>query len=162
MKKMSVILCVFLASCVHQNNDQTKVMQNRLDSLQTILAESYRPDFGDFMLDIQVHHSKLWVAGNNQNWPLAGYEVQKIKMTINNLVKYQSQRKEIPILGMLDRAVDSVQIAVNKKDPAKFKTTFDYVTNTCNICHRSYHYDFNVIKTPDSTPFTNQVFKPSE
>lgn len=162
MKRFLIIFSVFLVSCGNQSTNSTKVIQTQADSLQTRTDETYRPDFGEFMLDIQIHHSKLWFAGKNKNWPLATYEIKKINETIADLVKYQSHRQEISILGMLARAVDSVQVAVNKKDLAKFKITFDYTTNTCNICHRSYHYDFNVIKTPESSPFTNQEFKPKE
>lgn len=162
MKAVLIILCIFIFSCRNHHAKTTQALQNKVDSLKAEIAEMYQPDFGEFMIDIQIHHSKLWQAGNNNNWPLATYEIKKIKETIDDLVKYQNQRQEISIMGMLARSVDSVQIAVNKKDPGKFKTTFDYVTNTCNICHRSYHYGFNVIKTPESSPFTNQEFKPAE
>jgi hypothetical protein len=114
------------------------------------------------MIDIQVHHSKLWFAGKHQNWELADYEVKKIKETIYDLVKYQSDRKEISIMGMVDRSVDSVRVAIKEKDLAQFSTTYNYLTNTCNICHRSYQIGFNVIQVPQSSPFTNQDFKPIE
>lgn len=162
MKRYLIILFAFFVSCNNPNPENTGNMQKRLDSLETKLAETYRPDFGEFMIDIQVHHSKLWFAGKNKNWALAGFEIQKINETIADLVKYQQHRKEISIMGMLARAVDSVGVAVRKKDLDKFNSTFDYMTKTCNICHMSYDYDFNVIKTPESSPFTNQEFKPIE
>jgi len=162
MKRVFFIISVFLSACGGQNTDNAQLLQNRVDSLETKLAETYKPDFGEFMIDIQVHHSKLWFAGKNQNWNLANFEVKKMKETIDDLVKYQSQRKEITIMGMLDRSLDSVRVAIEEKDMPQFKTTYGYLTNTCNICHRSYDVGFNVIKIPESSPFSNQEFQPIE
>ncbi|HET6557518.1 MAG TPA: hypothetical protein VFG54_09405, partial [Prolixibacteraceae bacterium] len=108
MKSVCLILSFFLTACAGQHADKVQQLQNRVDSLQTKLEKAYIPDFGEFMIDIQVHHSKLWFAGKHQNWELADYEVKKIKETIYDLVKYQSERKEISIMGMVDRSVDSV------------------------------------------------------
>lgn len=162
MKRALIILIIFLTTCGNQQPENIQILQNRIDSLELVSARTYTPDFGEFMIDIQVHHSKLWLAGKNQNWQLADYQVTKIKKTINDLVKYQSERKEISILGMLDRSVDSVRVVIHKKDPAKFIPTYDYMTNTCNIFYRSYNYGFNVITTPKSSPFTNQEFQLKE
>lgn len=162
MKGTFLILLAFLTACGSPPQESLRLLESNADSLETINARAYTPDFDELMIDIQIHHSKLWLAGSHQNWPLAGYQVKKIKESINDLVKYQSQRKEIAILGMLDRSVDSVGVAIQKKDPAQFTVTFDYLTNTCNICHRSYDVGFNVIRTPKSSPFTNQEFQPIE
>jgi hypothetical protein len=162
MKIYLILFSVFLTACISQPAESIRLLESKVDSLEKINARAYTPDFGEFMIDIQIHHSKLWLAGSNKNWPLADYQAKKIKETISDLVKYQSERKEIAILGMLDRSVDSVRVAIAKKDPAKFIITYDYVTNTCNICHRSYDVGFNVIRTPGSSPFTNQDFHPLE
>ena len=34
---------------------------------------------------MQVHHAKLWFAGHANNWALAGYELKKIKETIEEV-----------------------------------------------------------------------------
>lgn len=60
--------------------DNTQGLQNRIDSLEAILADTYKPGFGDFMSSIQVHHNKLWFAGQNQNWKLADFEVHVVKI----------------------------------------------------------------------------------
>jgi hypothetical protein len=55
MKYLLLALPVILLTACQQNN-------------------AYTPGFGDLMSSIQVHHSKLWFAGKNQNWALAAYE----------------------------------------------------------------------------------------
>jgi hypothetical protein len=64
------------------------------------------------MSGIQVHHAKLWFAGDARNWKLA-----------------------------------------------EFKSAFILLTNTCNNCHRATKHEFNVIRVPQTPPFTNQVFE---
>lgn len=162
MKKVLLIISVFLSACGAQNTSHVQLLQSRIDSLENQLAESYKPGFGEFMLDIQIHHSKLWFAGKNKNWELAHFEVSEMMETVDNLAKYQSERKEMMMMGMLTRALDSVQMAVGQKDLSKFNSTFSYLTKTCNICHEAAKFEFNVIKVPESSPFSNQEFQPIE
>jgi cytochrome c553 len=104
------------------------------------------PRLSDLMNEaMQVHHTKLWFAGNAHNWPLAGYEVRKIKETIleikETIVEIQtasSAWRQVPVgelLTNLDSSVGSLEQAVKAKDPAKFNTAYSQLTATCNACH---------------------------
>ncbi len=42
-------------------------------------SEPYEPSIGDIMAQQQVRHLKLWFAGRAGNWPLADYEIGKLK-----------------------------------------------------------------------------------
>lgn len=78
MKQGIPILFTFgLISC-NQQTDQIQFLQKRVDSLDHKVAGTYKPGFGEFMSDIQVHHNKLWFAGQNQNWKLADFEIHEI------------------------------------------------------------------------------------
>ncbi len=112
------------------------------------------------MSGIQVHHEKLWFAGDAQNWPLADFEINEIKETIDDINTYNTDRPEIKSLPMIAPAIDSVANAIKQKDPAMFKRSFVLLTSTCNNCHHATNHAFNVIKIPDTPPFSNQVFKP--
>jgi hypothetical protein len=146
-------------ACGSQKTDNTRLLQNRIDSLEIILADSYKPGFSDFMIGIQVHHSKLWFAGKNKNWKLADFEVTKMLEAVSDLAKYQKERKEMMMMGMLPRALDSIHVAIVQENMPKFNDSFSYLTKTCNICHTESKVEFNVIKIPETSPFTNQEFK---
>ena len=60
---------------------------------------------------------------------------------------------------MLSPALDSVNNAIEQKDTAKFVSGFVLLTNTCNTCHVAVNYEFNMVKIPETPPFSNQVFK---
>lgn len=155
------ILIPGLFAC-NQQTDNTKVMQNRIDSLENKLAEVYKPGFGEFMSGIQAHHSKLWFAGQNENWKLADFEIHEIMEAIEDIQKFETERKESQLIGMINPALDSVNFAIQQKNPALFKSSYSLLTNTCNNCHRAAGFEFNVVKIPDSQPFSNQDFKSSK
>ena len=149
---------ILLFSCGRQP-DNTARLQNEIDSLQNKLAHTYRPGLGEYMAGIQVHHAKLWYAGNAQNWALAQFELDEIKEATDGIREFCQDRPEISSLHMIDGPVDSLANTVKNKDLPNFKNSFIALTATCNNCHRATKHEFNVIKLPDSPPFSNQEFK---
>jgi hypothetical protein len=159
MKQLFFLLLTLVFFGCNQPTDNTQVMQNRIDSLEIKLAGTYKPGFGEFMSGIQAHHSKLWFAGQNENWKLADFEVHEIMEAIENIQKFQTERKESQMMGMMAPVLDSVNAAIQQKNPAMFKRSYIFLTNTCNNCHHATAFEFNVVKIPDGQPFSNQDFK---
>ena len=120
----------------------------------------YLPTIGDIMGLIQLRHFKLWFAGSAGNWELAAYEARQIDNGFNVAAKARDsafgqlirQRGTLPIAGVA-RA-----IAVRNKED--FNKGFERLTAACNACHSAEHIDFVRIRTPTSSPFTNQIFPP--
>ena len=156
-----IVLIVGLWGCGQQKNNSQN-LQSRVDSLEQKLANSYKPGFGEFMSGIQAHHSKLWFAAQNRNWKLADFEIHEIMEAIEDIQKYETDRKESQLIGMINPAIDSINQAIKQQNPALFKSSFTYLTNTCNSCHHAANFEFNVVKIPDSLPFSNQDFKVNE
>jgi hypothetical protein len=158
---MKLILLIILTFGFFACNQQTdnKVLQNRIDSLESKLAHSYKPGFGEFMSGIQAHHSKLWFAGQNENWRLADFEVHEIMEAMEDIRKFQTERKESRMIEMIEPALDSITNAIQQKNTTLFKTSYTLLTNTCNNCHRAADFEFNVVKIPETQPFSNQDFK---
>ena len=163
VKSYTLLVCLILfsvfilSSC---NNSKIEKMQNEIDSLKTEIKNSYKPGLGEFMLNVQMHHAKLWFAGINENWPLANFEIGEIKETLNNAVKYLPERKETKDIPMIYPIVDSLQFSIDNKDLKMFTKNYKTLTQTCNECHKAVHFEFNVIKIPASEPVSNQEFKP--
>lgn len=154
-----ILSALILCAC----NDQQKtiqLLQLRIDSLQKHIDNSYKPGFGEFMSTIQVHHEKLWFAGINQNWQLAGFEINEIKESLENVKIYCKERLETTSLSMIDNPLDSVNYAIDQKNLSLFENSFITLTNTCNNCHHATEYGFNVIRIPTTPLFSNQEFSP--
>jgi hypothetical protein len=160
-KALLLLVSLALASC-SQHNPKMEIMQSHIDSLEKNLADTYKPGLGEFMSGIQMHHAKLWFAGTEGNWPLADFELGEIRESIDDIRKYQSDRIEVKTIGMIDAPLIAIDSAVKQKDIAAFKTSYSLLTNTCNNCHRTNNFGFNVIKVPDAVPVPNQVFTPAK
>src|SRR5690348_2384 len=104
-----LVLCLLLFSC-GKNKAGNSELSARLDSLEKKLAESYKPGFGELMSNIQAHHAKLWFAGKEQNWKLAEFEVHEITESLDDIEKYQAERKESAEVGMIRPPVDSITL----------------------------------------------------
>jgi uncharacterized membrane protein YfbV (UPF0208 family) len=145
MKRYAVALCLVLLYACKNNENKA--------------AGTYTPGLGEFMVSIQLHHAKLWFAGENANWPLADFEMHEIMEVMEDIRKFNTDRPEIKSLPMINAPLDSLDNAIQKKDSAAFKSAFTLLTNTCNTCHQATPHGFNVIKIPDFPPVSNQEFK---
>ncbi|MBS1928762.1 MAG: hypothetical protein IT254_02110 [Chitinophagaceae bacterium] len=135
--------------------------QNQIDNLKQALANSYKPGLGEFMSGIQVHHAKLWFAGQAQNWKLADFEINEIKESLSGIEKYCSDRPEIKKLSMIIEPINNLSRAVISKNISQFKSSYAILTSTCNSCHQATNHDYNIIIQPVTPPYSNQDFKPT-
>jgi len=147
-----------LVSC-SQTNSKIAKLQNEVDSLKRELSETYKPGFGEFMSSIQSHHAKLWFAGQNENWNLADFEIHEIIEAVDNIKKYETERKESSQIGMITPALDSVNVAIQYRNLTSFRNSYSNLTNTCNLCHQAVNFEFNIVRIPESQFFSNQDFK---
>ena len=159
MKKLFLLLLLSGMLACNQQKKNGSISEKRIDSLEKKLSETYKPGFGEFMSGIQSHHAKLWFAGINQNWKLADFEIHEIMENISAIQKYQTERPESEKIGMINPALDSVNLAIEQKNLILFKSSYTILTNTCNNCHRATNFEFNVVKIPDLQTFSNQDFK---
>ena len=160
MKKIiPIILLLFIIASCNQQADKTNVLQIRIDSLENKLSETYKPGFGEFMGNIQIHHAKLWFAGVNENWKLADFEMNEIKENLEGIQLYCADRTETKSIGMINAAMDSLNNAILKKNKEMFQRNYTNLTNTCNSCHQATNHEYNVIIIPKTPPFSNQDFR---
>jgi hypothetical protein len=157
-KTISGILFCVLVSCNHAGSGTTS-LQTQIDSLQRKLDKTYKPGLGEFMSGIQVHHAKLWFAGEAGNWALADFEIKEIQEAIEDIQVYCADRPEVASIPMINPALDSMTRSIGAKDVLRFKNSYNLLTNSCNSCHQVTRHAFNVIQTPAVPPFTNQAFQ---
>lgn len=150
-----LMFLIILTGCSRTPGENSSA---KVDSVKQT-SSSYAPGLGEFMTSIQIHHAKLWFAGQAQNWELANFEVHEILEALDDIKNFNSDRPESKSIDMIQPALDSVNRAIVAMDVKQFSTSFTSLTQGCNGCHRATHHAFNVVKIPDAPPFSNQDFR---
>ena len=117
------------------------------------------PRLADIMTAVQFRHSKLWTAGQQKNWELAGYELELVKASLNEAIALYT---DIPVenITMIDPPIKSIESAIAARNSAAFGKAFGDLTTGCNSCHQSVGRGFIVMTAPTASPFGNQSFAP--
>ena len=127
-------------------------------------AQPYTPGLVEFMMHVQSHHAKLWLAGNARNWDLADYQVDELKELLEDIAKRVPDYKGTPVGKMIEAAtmppIGDIEGAIKSRDSAKFAAAFNRLTAACNACHEAANRGFIVIQRPATSPFPNQSFAP--
>jgi hypothetical protein len=120
-------------------------------------SEPYEPGIGDIMAQQQERHIKLWFAGQGGNWPLADYEIGKLKDGFDDVNRQIGGDTVEQAVG---GAIAALEKAIESKDRGSFTRAFDQLTAGCNSCHRTLDHAFIAIQRPSSQPYSNQSFAP--
>jgi hypothetical protein len=125
----------------------------------------YAMTMGDLMNTlVQPRHSKLGLAGREENWPLASYALVEIRQVFAGIAKAQPRFRGYPVAELIDAAmtqpIGALDAAIKQQDAQKFAAAYDQLTRGCNACHTAVDHPYVVIKSPDASAFPNQDFKP--
>jgi hypothetical protein len=127
-------------------------------------AKPYEPGLVEFMMTVQTHHAKLWLAGNARNWDLADYQVDELKELFEDIAKRIPVYKDVPVGKMIESVtmapIGEIEAAIKTRDGKAFATGFDKLTTACNSCHEAANRGFIVIQRPATSAFPNQSFAP--
>src|SRR6185436_759210 len=90
----------------------------------------------DVMTAVQFRHAKLWTAGQQKNWELAGYELELVKASLNEAIALYT---DIPVdnITMIDPPIKSMEKAIEARNGVAFGKAFGELTAGCNACHQS-------------------------
>jgi hypothetical protein len=125
----------------------------------------YNPTMGDLMnLLIQPRHVKLWYAGKQENWPLAGYALKEIRQSLARITASVPHYNGAPVADLIETAMHEsmtlIDFAIKAGEPRQFVEQYAKLTAGCNACHVSTGHPYIVLKTPDGEAFANQEFEP--
>jgi len=159
MKKILLIFILALMFGCADNDKTVTSLENQIKELKEELSNSYKPGYGEIMGNIQIHHSKLWFAGEGENWELAEFEIHEIIEGLDDIEKYQKDRVENEKMFMIKPALDSISKIIEHKNLEQFKSNYEFLTESCNACHKETKYEFIKIIVPSTKPCVNQEFK---
>ncbi|MGA7490536.1 MAG: hypothetical protein WBW74_26745 [Xanthobacteraceae bacterium] len=114
---------------------------------------------------IQPRHAKLGLAGQAENWPLAGYALKELRQGFLVAARAVPRWKGLPVPDLFDAAVSQplalIDFAIKAQERGQFNEGYARLTAGCNACHATTDHPFIVIQAPDSAAaFPNQSFQP--
>lgn len=131
-------------------------------------SEPFVPGLGEIMTHQQMRHTKLWFAGEADNWDLANYEIKELREGFDDVLNFHPTHEDSPVAPkdaiprIITVPITNVQGAIQAKNKKMFEETFDELTTGCNNCHNAMNFGFNVVQRPTSNPYSNQVFAPQK
>jgi len=122
------------------------------------------PEVADIMGQTQLRHFKLWFAGALGNWPLANFEVERMKRSFNDAGRLGTTVAGAPLSQLIEQKslppLAEVEKAIAAKSRKDFVKAFEDLTQACNACHVAANVGFIKMQVPTASPFSNQAFPP--
>ena len=144
---------------------QPIVAQQPTDTPETTSTAPYHPGLGELMTAfVQPRHIKLGLAGNEQNWRFASFELGELTEAFDDIAELVPKHDNLPIPEMIASTVKqpmaALATALKAKDTAAFTRAYADLTAGCNACHKSAGHPMIVIKVPTASDFPDQDFRP--
>ena len=106
------------------------------------------------------------IPGRVTNWPLAAYELDLIQQSFDAAARFYPVFKGVPVAELVKQEsappIADLRRAIDAKSSDGSAKAFVRLTEACNGCHRAAGVGFIVIRTPAASPFSNQLFPPTE
>jgi hypothetical protein len=164
MVLLGFVLCVAIAAPVSMTIAQTGMEEQ--PRAADLTPQPFNPQLAALMnMLIQPRHEKLWLAGKEENWALAGYALQELKRGFAVIGRAVPRWQGLPVPDLIDAAVTPtfavLDFAIKAGEPHQFRQSFEKLTQGCNNCHTTADHNYIVIKIPEGSSFPNQEFKPT-
>jgi hypothetical protein len=140
-----------------------------MDMNEVTSEAPYHPGLGELMTAfVQPRHIKLGLAGAEQNWAYAAYELDELRETFDDVGKLVIRHGKLDIAPAIASTVkppmDALDQAIKAQDAAAFTKAYGDLTAACNACHQSADHPMIVIKVPtvSGAAFPDQEFRPQK
>src|ERR1051326_8535662 len=134
---------------------------------ETKSAAPFHPGLGDLMTAfVQPRHTKLGLAGGEQNWPYAAYELDELRESFDDVARLVPKHGALAIPAAIAATVGppmaALDAAIKAEDFDAFTKAYGELTTSCNACHQSTDHPMIVIQAPTVSAFPDQDFRRSK
>lgn len=132
-------------------NNKSKVSQGEWikgteqEKIKTI--EKQFRGFDNAMVETGYRYQELYWAGQDENWEYADYQLEKIKIAIENGLERRPKRAK-SAEHFLNYVLPEMQKSIQSKDTIIFNKGFQTLTINCNSCHAMEKVPFFNVQTP--------------
>jgi hypothetical protein len=116
---------------------------------QQLQLERQLRGFDVAMMEVGHRYIDLYWAGEDRNWAAAAYELQKMRLAIENGIERRPKRA-LSAQPFLAGPLAAMVEAVAAEDPELFASRFQDLTAGCNGCHAMEQVPFFEIRPPEA------------
>lgn len=137
MKFSLYILIMLFCLVCNQQTENSKAQGDWIKGTEQEKIETIEKQFRGFdnaMVETGYRYQELYWAGQDENWEYAHYQLEKIKITIENGLERRPKRAKSASY-FLNNVLPEMTKSLEKKDTVIFKKNFQTLTINCNSCH---------------------------
>ena len=138
-------------NCLAQNNYSTSsewlVETNSSNAKFQKIQKQFR-GFDQAMVEVGGRFSTFYFAIKDKNYPLANYQLDKIKKAIENGIERRPARKANSQTMFLETQYLSMKKALEKKDEKLIAKEYEQTKRVCNACHVAERVPFIEVIDP--------------
>lgn len=144
-----LILTLGLFSC-NQKTDKETAQGDWIKGTETEQIKTIEKQFRGFdnaMVETGYRYQELYWAGQDQNWEYADYQIEKIKIAIENGLEHRPKRAK-SAEHFLTYVLPEMKKSIESKDTVNFNKNFQIMTINCNSCHAMEKVPFFNVQIP--------------
>lgn len=150
MKQIFILIVTLgLFGCNQQTDKETTqgdwIRGTETEQIKTI--EKQFRGFDNAMVETGYRYQELYWGGQDQNWEYADYQLEKIKIAIENGLERRPKRAK-SAEHFLNYVLPEMKKSVESKDTAVFSKGFQTMTINCNSCHEIEKAPFFSVQIP--------------
>ena len=156
------VLAVFGQIQLRSISQENEVLRKELETIKKGGEEEHY-ELAITMSRMQIHFNKLWFAGKQNNWELAGFYVHELEEALEDIIEHKVEDDGVDISSLAKTMTGSplheLEENVKSRELEGFVTAYDKMMTTCNNCHQASNHGFIRVKQPDMPAIGNQVFE---
>lgn len=150
MKQIFIIILTFGLFACNQQTDKNPeqgewIKGTEAEKIKTI--EKQFRGFDNTMVETGYRYQELYWAGEDQNWEYADYQLEKIKLAIENGLERRPKRAK-SAEHFLTYVLPEMKKSLESKDTSVFNKNLQTLTINCNSCHAMEKVPFFTVKIP--------------
>lgn len=159
-----IVMLMLAATCAVSSLVAQTTAASNATTTTAAAAVPYLPSMSDLMnIGVQPRHIKLWMAGKEQNWVYAAYELSELRGAFARVGRttptYRTLDVPQVIVAYTQASMEALDQAIKAHDAKAFDKAYSELTASCNACHVGAEHSMVVIKVPNSSGFADQEFR---
>ena len=150
MKNIYLLLVLFLLNACDKAKENGASQGNWIKGTEAEQIKTIEKQFRGFdnaMVETGYRYQELYWAGQDENWEYADYQLEKIRIAIENGLERRPKRAKSAEF-FLNTVLPEMEKSLQRKDTVAFNKGFQNLTISCNSCHAMEKVPFFTVQIP--------------